>query len=160
MLANFYYEPSPVAVVLGAVAALGLVIALGFTKRPAVGCVGSAVGCGIIAFVVWACGQGDVIGLAVLVVAVPLAAILGGLAGRLSAVIVRDRTDRGEPVVSFDGQCGSRGSPRGVRARLRRRRQASSSPVHGQKLTPRSGDLDRPAKRRSALARCCGRSRP
>ena len=96
MLANFYYEPSPVAVVLGAVAALGLVIALGFTKRPAVGCVGSAVGCGIIAFVVWACGQGDVIGLAVLVVAVPLAAILGGLAGRLSAVIVRDRTDRGE----------------------------------------------------------------
>jgi hypothetical protein len=89
MLANFYYEASKTAVVIGAVAGLGLVIALGFTKRVVLSAVCSAVGCGLIAFCVWACGQGDIVGLFYLVISVPLAAIVGGLAGLISASVMR-----------------------------------------------------------------------
>jgi len=54
MLANFYYEPSTPAVVVGAVLGLVLVILLGFTRRPVLRAWGSAAGCGLIAFCVWA----------------------------------------------------------------------------------------------------------
>jgi hypothetical protein len=90
MLANFYYEASPIAIVIGVLAALGLVIALGFTRRPGVSAACSAVGCGLIAFFACACGQGDVVGLFYLVISVPLAAIVGGFAGLISASIIRD----------------------------------------------------------------------
>ena len=91
MLANFYYEASKTAVVLGVVAGLGLVIALGFTRRVVLSAVCSAVGCGLIAFGVCLCGEGDVIALAYLVISVPLAAIVGGLAGLFSAAVMRRR---------------------------------------------------------------------
>jgi hypothetical protein len=93
MLANFYYEASPIAVILGVAVALGLVIALGFTKRIALSAAGSAVGCGVIAFCVWACGHGDIVGLFYLVIGVPLAATAGGLAGLVSASIIRGKNE-------------------------------------------------------------------
>ncbi|HNU50223.1 MAG TPA: hypothetical protein PKJ98_04815 [Verrucomicrobiota bacterium] len=89
MLANFYYESSTTAVVIGALAGLALVIGLGFTRRPILGAVFGALGCGLIACTVWACGEGDVVGLFYLLIAVPLAAICGGAAGVISVSVVR-----------------------------------------------------------------------
>ena len=91
MLANFSYEFSTKAVIIGVVAGLGLVIALGLTRRPLMSALCSALGCGLIAFCVWACGEGvgEILGLGYLVIFVPLAAIVGGLAGLASAWIMR-----------------------------------------------------------------------
>jgi hypothetical protein len=89
MLANFYYEASQTAVIIGVVGGLALVIALGFTRRLPVSALCSAAGCGLIAFCVWACGRGDIIGLVYLGISVPLAAIVGGLAGLISASVMR-----------------------------------------------------------------------
>jgi len=99
MIANFYYEASPIAVIVGTATAIGLVVALGFTKRPLLSGVASGGGCGAIAFCVWACGHGDIVGLFYLVIAVLLAAILGGLAGLASAAMVRRRNQvrKGSP---------------------------------------------------------------
>jgi hypothetical protein len=97
MLANFYYEASHTAVVIGAVAALGLVIALGLTKRVVFSTVCGTLGWGLIAFCVWACGHGDVVGLFYLVIAVPLAAIIGGFAGLISASVMRGAQEPAEP---------------------------------------------------------------
>jgi len=47
---QFYYEWSKAAVVIGVVAGLGLVIALGLTRRRLLSALCSAVGCGLIAF--------------------------------------------------------------------------------------------------------------
>ena len=89
MLANFYYEVSHTAVVIGVVAGLGLVIALGFTRRPLLSALCSAVGWGIIAFCVWACGDSDsFIGLLYLGY-VPLAALVGFGAGLIFAELMR-----------------------------------------------------------------------
>ena len=90
MLANFYFEASRPAVVIGALVALGLVIALGFTRRLGLSALWSAFGCGVIAFCVVLCGEGDVILLAYLIVSPPLAAIVGGLAGLISASVMRN----------------------------------------------------------------------
>ena len=91
MLANFYYQASPIAVVIGVVVGLGLVIALGFTRRPRTSAWCSAFGCGLIAFCVWACGEGDIVGLFYLVISVPLAAFVGFGAGRISASVMSGR---------------------------------------------------------------------
>jgi hypothetical protein len=109
MLANFYYEASAVAVIVGVVVALGLVIVLGLTKRPGISAVGSGVGCGVIAFCVWACGRGDVVGLFYLVIAVPLAAVGGGLAGLAAASIIRGRN-----AAKDDKRHGSENYPTGA----------------------------------------------
>jgi hypothetical protein len=93
MLANFYYEASPIAVIVGVVVAVGLVVALGLTKRPGLSAAGSGVACGVIAFCVWACGRGDVVGLFYLVIAVPLAAVGGGFAGLVSASAFRGKKE-------------------------------------------------------------------
>lgn len=92
MLANFYYQVSPLAVVIGVLAGLGLVIALGLTRRPCTSALCSALGFGLIAFCVWASGEGDVVGLFYLVISVPLAALVGGGAGLISASVMRGRT--------------------------------------------------------------------
>ena len=89
MLANFYYNFSTTAVVIGVVAGLGLVIALGFTRRLVVSALCSAFGCGSIAFGVVLCGEGDVLALAYLVICVPLAALVGGVTGLISASVMR-----------------------------------------------------------------------
>ena len=88
MLANFYFEISTTAVVIGVLAGLGLVIALGFTRRLIVSALCSAFGCGLIAFCVVCSGKGDM-GLAYLVIAVPLATLAGGGAGLISASVMR-----------------------------------------------------------------------
>ena len=96
MLANFYYEASPIAIIVGVVVAVGLVIALGLTKSPGVSAVWSSVGCALIAFCVWACGDGDIVGLFYLVIAVPLAAIGGGFAGWVAASKMRRKNSSGD----------------------------------------------------------------
>ena len=91
MLANFYYNFSTTAVVIGVVAGLGLVIALGFIRRLVMSALCSAFGCGLIAFCVVAAGEGDVLGLAYLVICVPLAALVGGVAGLISASVMHGK---------------------------------------------------------------------
>ena len=80
-----------IAVIIGVVAGLGLVIALGFTRRPLISALCSALGCGLLAFCVWTCGDGlgEILSPGYLVISVPLAAIGGGLAGLASAWIMR-----------------------------------------------------------------------
>lgn len=100
MLANFYYEPSYLALAVGIVAALAVVFALSCTGRPTLAGLGSAFACAVIAFVVWACGRGDLVGLFYLMISVPLAAALGGAAGGLLAVAKR----RVEPPKTSESQ--------------------------------------------------------
>lgn len=81
MLANFYYEFSPLAVVIGAVLAAALVLVFGLSGHRALSAALSGVGCGVIAFFVLIAGRGDMIGLVYLVIGVPLAALGGAFAG-------------------------------------------------------------------------------
>ena len=99
MLANFSYEFSTKAVIIGVVAGLGLVIALGFARRPLMSALCSALGCGLIAICVWACGEGvgEILGLGYLVISVPLAAVVGGLAGLAFASLMRGGTKPLDP---------------------------------------------------------------
>jgi hypothetical protein len=90
ILANFYFEISPLAVGIGVLAGLGLVIALGFTRRLFVSGLCGAFGCGLIAFCVVCSGRGDM-GFLYLVISVPLATLAGGGGGLISASVMRGR---------------------------------------------------------------------
>ena len=97
ILANFSYEFSPLAVLVGLVAAAGLILTLGLTGRRALSATCGGIGCAVIAFLVWMAGRGDIIGLVYLVLVVPLAGLGGAVASALAVSILGRLGQPGPP---------------------------------------------------------------